>query len=68
MFKTNPGDEGYAEAEVEEAFVGDCEKHKDRSEGQEDHHKAMEVMVVWLQAMEERHKERKDYRCQWPTS
>ena len=52
VFEADPGDEGGAEGEVEEAFVGDCEDDEDGGEGEEDDDKAVEVVVVWLEAVE----------------
>ena len=53
VFETDPGDEGGAEGEVEEAFVGDCEDDEDRGESEEHYDEAVEVVVVWLEAMKE---------------
>ena len=53
VFEADPGDEGGAEGEVEEAFVGDCEDDEDGGEGEEDDDEAVEVVVVWLEAVEE---------------
>ena len=38
MFEADPGDEGHAVGEVEEAFVGDGEDNEGRREGQENDH------------------------------
>lgn len=57
VFKTDPGDEGGAEDEVEQAFVGDGEDDEDWGEGEKDDDEAVEVMIIGLQAVEERKRE-----------
>ena len=46
VFESNPGDEGDAEYEVEESFVGDGEDDEDWGECEEDDDEAVEVVVV----------------------
>ncbi len=53
VFEADPGDEGGAEGEVEEAFVGDGEDDEDGGEGEEVDGEAVEVVVVGLEAVEE---------------
>lgn len=53
VFETDPGDEGNAEGEVEEAFVGYGEDDEDGGEGKEHDDEAVEVVIVWLEAVEE---------------
>ena len=53
MFETDPGDEGGAEGEVEESFVGDGQDDEDGREGEEDDDEAVEIVVVWLETVEE---------------
>jgi len=55
MFETHPGDDGGAEGEVEEAFVGDGEDDEEWGEGEEDDGEAVEVMVVWLETVKKRY-------------
>lgn len=58
MFETDPGDEGGAKGEVEESFVGDGQDDEDGGEGEEDDDEAVEIVVVWLEAVEEGYGER----------
>ena len=58
MFETYPGDEGGAKCEVEESFVGDGQDDEDGREGEKDDDEAMEIMVIWLVAVEEGYGER----------
>lgn len=58
VFEPDPSDEGGAEDEVEESFVGDGEDDEDWGEGQEDDDEAVEVVVVGLKAVEEGDSER----------
>ena len=60
MFQADPGNEGGAEGEVEEAFVGDGEYDEHGSEGQADHSEAVDVVVLRLETVEERDGERGD--------
>jgi len=53
VFETHPGDEGRAEGEVKEAFVGDGEDDEDGREGEEDDYEAVEIVVVWSEAVHE---------------
>ena len=53
VFEPHPGDEGGAEGEVEESFVGDGQDDEDWREGQKDDDEAVEVVVVWLKTVEE---------------
>lgn len=53
VFEADPGDEGGAKGEVEESLVGDREDDEGRGEGEEQYDEAVEVVIVWLQAMEE---------------
>ena len=62
VFETDPGYEGGAEGEVEEAFVGDGEDDEDRGEGEKNDYQAVEVVAVWLEAVEEGHGERGNCR------
>ena len=61
VFKADPGDEGGAEGEVEEAFVGDGEDDEDGGEGEEHDGEAVEVVVFWLEAVEKWDGERCDF-------
>lgn len=62
MFKTNPGDEGRAEGEVEKSFVGDGEDDENWRERQEYYYQSMEIVVVRLKPMQEGHSERCNYQ------
>lgn len=53
VLEADPGDEGGAEGEVEEAFVGDGEDDEDRGEGEEDDDEAVKVVVVWAETVQE---------------
>lgn len=53
VFHADPGRQCQAEAEVEEAFVGDCEDDEDGGEGEEHDDQPVEIVVVWLDAVEE---------------
>ena len=53
MFKSDPRNEGRAEGEIEEAFIGDCEKDEGWGEGEEDYQEAVQVMAVWADFMDE---------------
>ena len=55
VFEADPGEEGYGDGEVEEAFVGDCEDDEEWSEGQEDDGEAVEIMVARSEGVKERH-------------
>ena len=58
MFETDPGDEGGAEGKVEESFVGDGQDDEDGREGEEDDDEAVEIVIIWLKAVEKRYGER----------
>lgn len=58
MFETYPGDEGGAEGEVEESFVGNGQDDEDGREGEEDDDEAVEIVIIWLEAVEEGYAER----------
>jgi hypothetical protein len=57
VFEADPAEEGDCDGEVEETFVGDCEDHKERAEGEECDGEAVEVVVLRLQGVQERHDE-----------
>lgn len=58
VFETYPGDEGGAESEVEESFVGDGQDDENGREGEEDDDEAVEIVVVGLETIEEGYGER----------
>lgn len=60
VFETHPGDKGGAEGEVEESFIGYGQDDEDGREGEEDDDEAVEVVVVWLEAVEEGYGKRCD--------
>ena len=60
VFEAYPCYEGDAVCEVEEAFVGDGEDDEEGREGEENDHQSVEVVVVWLETVEERHDQRGD--------
>lgn len=53
VLEAHPGEEQHAEGEVEEPFVGDGEDDESGREGEEDDDKAMDVVRVWLEAVQE---------------
>lgn len=53
VFETDPSDEGGAEDEIKESFVGYGEDDEDWGEGQEDDDEAVEVVIIGLKTMEE---------------
>jgi len=53
VFESDPGKEGDAECEVEEAFVGDCEDDEDGRKRQEDYKQAVEVVIIRFEAVDE---------------
>ena len=61
VFEAHPGDKCRAESEVEEAFVGDGEDDEDRREGEEDDDQSVEVVVVWLEAVEEGYRKGRNF-------
>lgn len=63
VFETHPGDKRGAEGEVEESFVGYGQDDEDGREGEEDDDEAVEVVVVWLEAVEEGYGKRCDQDC-----
>lgn len=54
MFEADPGDEGGAEREVEEPFVGDGEDDEGGGKSEENNNEAMEVVVIWTEFVDER--------------
>ena len=57
VFETHPGDEGGAEGEVEESFVGNGEDDEDGRKGQEDDDESVEIVVIWVETVEERNRQ-----------
>ena len=55
MFETNPCNKSSAEGEVEKTFVGKGEDDKGWRKCEEDDDEAMEVVVVWVETVEEWH-------------
>ena len=55
MFKPDPGYKGGAKGEVKETFIGNGEENEDRGESEEDDDETVEIVVVWLQGMQEGH-------------
>ena len=51
MFKAHPCCEGGAKGKVKESLVGYGQEDEDWRKGEEDDDKAMEVVVVWLEAV-----------------
>jgi len=47
VFEADPGEEGYAEGEVEEAFIGDGEEDERGREGEENYDEPVKVVVIW---------------------
>lgn len=61
VLETDPGDEGGAEGEVEEAFVGYCENDEDGREGKEHDDETVEVVIIRLEAVQEGNGEGRDF-------
>ena len=57
VFEADPAEEGDCDGEVEETFVGDGEDHEERAKREECDGEAVEVVVLGLQGMQERHDE-----------
>lgn len=58
VLEADPAEEGDCDGEVEEAFVRDGEDDEERAEGKEGDCEAVEVVVLRLERVEERHHER----------
>ena len=58
VFQSNPGDQCNTEGQIEEALVRDCEDDEDWRKCQEDDDQPVEIMVVWLKAMQKWHSQR----------
>lgn len=54
VFESDPRYEGDAKGEVEETFVGDRKNDKGWREGEEDNQESVEVVIAWLEAMQNR--------------
>lgn len=48
VFKTDPGEQGAAEDEVEEPLVGDGKNDEAGGEGEKDYDEAAEIIVILL--------------------
>lgn len=53
MFKPDPGKQSHAEHKVEKPFIRDGEDDEGRRECKEDHHKAVQVVAIRIQAVGE---------------
>lgn len=54
MLEADPCYESRTENEIEQPFVGYGKDDEDRRKGQEQDDQAMEIMAVWLEAVEKR--------------
>lgn len=63
MFEADPGNEGGAEGEVEEPFIGDGEDYEGWRECETNDDEAVKVMVVWTKFVD-KEKGQRGYQCQ----
>lgn len=55
VFEFDPSHKSDTEGEVKEALVGDCEDDKGWRKGQKNDQETVEVVVSWLEAMQDWH-------------
>ena len=53
MLEADPSQEGSAEGEVKEAFIGYSEDYEHGGECEEYYNEAVEIVIIWLKAVEE---------------